>query len=113
MDGWHFPRPALADHYIRLLGLGISSNLAIIAPRRKKKTLFVLQDLAPYTQKKKYLPVYASLWQNCWGRWHLVVVSGFIVSLSRASGRRRGHIRSAIYLLPHEWLLSAPTRSFS
>ena len=30
----------------------------------KGKTLFVLQDLAPLSQKKGYIPVYASLWQN-------------------------------------------------
>lgn len=64
MDEWHFPRPELADHYLNLLELGISSSLAIIAPRRKGKTLFVLQDLAPLAQKRNYLPVYASLWQN-------------------------------------------------
>ena len=64
MEGWHYPRADLAEHYLSLLALGISSNFAIIAPRRKGKTLFVLQDLAPQAQKKKYIPVYASLWQN-------------------------------------------------
>ena len=64
MDEWHYPRKELADHYLHLLSLGISSSLAIIAPRRKGKTLFILQDLAPIAQKKQYLPVYASLWQN-------------------------------------------------
>ncbi|MCF6235465.1 MAG: hypothetical protein L3J70_03700 [Gammaproteobacteria bacterium] len=64
MNNWHFPRPQLAKHYLNILALGISSNLAIIAPRRKGKTLFVLQDLSPLAQKNEYLPVYASLWQN-------------------------------------------------
>jgi len=64
MEDWHYPRENLAEHYLSLLALGISSNLAIIAPRRKGKTLFMLQDLAPQAQKKKYIPVYASLWQN-------------------------------------------------
>lgn len=64
MDEWHFPRAQLANHYLSVLELGISSNLAIIAPRRRGKTLFVLRDLAPLAQKKKYIPVYASLWQN-------------------------------------------------
>jgi hypothetical protein len=64
MDGWHYPRSDLAEHYLELLSLGISSNFAIVAPRRRGKTLFVLQDLAPLAQKKGYLPVYASLWQN-------------------------------------------------
>lgn len=64
MNEWHFPRQGLAEHYLDLLSLGISSYFALIAPRRKGKTLFILQDLAPQAQKKKYLPVYASLWQN-------------------------------------------------
>ena len=64
MEGWHYPRTELADQYLGLLALGITSSLAIIAPRRKGKTLFILQDLAPLSQKKNYIPVYASLWQN-------------------------------------------------
>lgn len=64
MDQWHFARPELAKHYLELLSLGISSNLAIIAPRRKGKTLFILQDLAPAAEAEGYLPLYASLWQN-------------------------------------------------
>jgi len=64
MDNWHYPRDNLADHYLSILNLGISSTLALIAPRRKGKTFFILQDLFPIAHKKKYLPVYASLWQN-------------------------------------------------
>jgi len=64
MEEWHYPRTDLAERYLGLLALGISSNFAIVAPRRKGKTLFVLQDLAPQAQKKRYIPVYASLWQN-------------------------------------------------
>ncbi|PIE43900.1 MAG: hypothetical protein CSA50_02785 [Gammaproteobacteria bacterium] len=64
MESWHYPRADLAEQYLGLLALGISSSLAIIAPRRKGKTLFILQDLAPLAQKKDYIPVYASLWQN-------------------------------------------------
>ena len=63
MDGWHFPRKTLAEHYLSLFDLGISSSFSLIAPRRKGKTLFILRDLAP-ASKKKYLPVYASLWSN-------------------------------------------------
>lgn len=64
MEEWHYPRTELAQQYLGLLELGITSSLAIIAPRRKGKTLFILQDLAPLSQKKNYVPVYASLWQN-------------------------------------------------
>jgi hypothetical protein len=58
MEKWHYPRKELAEQYLGVLGIGISSNLAIIAPRRKGKTLFILSDLAPLAQKKNYLPVY-------------------------------------------------------
>ncbi|MES2663480.1 MAG: hypothetical protein V4629_09285 [Pseudomonadota bacterium] len=64
MNEWHYPRPELAQHYLQLITLGISSSLAIIAPRRKGKTLFILQDLVPFAQRNKFLPIYASLWQN-------------------------------------------------
>lgn len=64
MNTWYFPRVELAKQYLKILEIGISSNLAIIAPRRKGKTLFVLKDVSKLARKKNYLPVYASLWQN-------------------------------------------------
>ena len=64
MDVWYFPRLNLAEKYLKILGVGISSNLAIIAPRRKGKTLFVLNDVSILARRKNYFPVYASLWQN-------------------------------------------------
>ena len=64
MNEWHFPRPKLAEHYLKILDIGISTSLAVVAPRRKGKTLFVLQDIFPAAIKRKYFPVYASLWQN-------------------------------------------------
>ena len=64
MDSWYFPRLELADKYFKILELGISSNIAIIAPRRKGKTLFVLQDVSTLARKRNFIPVYASLWQN-------------------------------------------------
>ncbi len=64
MDIWYFPRTELAEKYLKILDIGISSNLAIIAPRRKGKTLFVLHDISSLAKKEGYIPVYASLWQN-------------------------------------------------
>lgn len=64
MDNWYFPRTELAKQYLDILNIGISSNLAIIAPRRRGKTLFVLNDIFTLARKKNYVPVYASLWQN-------------------------------------------------
>jgi 2-hydroxy-3-keto-5-methylthiopentenyl-1-phosphate phosphatase len=64
MDIWYYPRIELAEKYLKVLNAGISSNLAIIAPRRKGKTLFVLNDISSLARKENYIPVYASLWQN-------------------------------------------------
>lgn len=63
MNHWHFPRHALATGYLDLLEQDIAASLALIAPRRKGKTMFLLQDLAPLAQQRGYLPVYASFWQ--------------------------------------------------
>lgn len=64
MDIWYYPRTELAGKYLKVFDVGISSNLAIIAPRRKGKTLFVLNDISNLARKKNYISVYASLWQN-------------------------------------------------
>jgi uncharacterized protein len=45
MNIWCFHRLELAEKYLKILAIGISSNLAIIAPRRKGGTLFVLNDI--------------------------------------------------------------------
>lgn len=64
MDTWYYPRKSLAEKYLEVLKVGISSNLAIIAPRRKGKTLFILNDISLLAKRRGYIPVYASLWQN-------------------------------------------------
>ncbi|MCW5590220.1 MAG: hypothetical protein KIT27_11240 [Legionellales bacterium] len=64
MDNWYFRRTELAEKYLKVLEVGISSNIAIIAPRRKGKTLFILNDITALAKNKNYLPVYVSLWQN-------------------------------------------------
>lgn len=64
MDVWYFQRLDLAQKYLKILEVGISSNLAVLAPRRKGKTCFVLNDISTMARKKRYIPVYASLWQN-------------------------------------------------
>jgi len=61
---WYYARTELAEKYLKVLSVGISSNLAIVAPRRKGKTLFVLNDISTIAKKAGYIPVYASLWQN-------------------------------------------------
>ena len=64
MNDWHFSRPELAERLLKIFDVGINSNIALIAPRRKGKTLFLLSDLVPAAQSHGYIPIYASLWQN-------------------------------------------------
>jgi len=64
MTNWNFSRLALAEKYLDIFSTGLFSNLAIIEARRKGKTFFLLQDLAPLSLKRKYIPIYANLWQN-------------------------------------------------
>ena len=87
MEGWHYPRIDLAEKYLGLLALGISSHLAVIAPRRKGKTQFILHDLAPLSCRKNYVPVYTCLWQN-----HNAPHEGLISALEEAAAslNRRG-----------------------
>ena len=64
MESWYFSRTELADHYLKIFDIGISSNIAIFAPRRRGKTLFLLKDIAPLAQEKNYIPIYTSFWLN-------------------------------------------------
>lgn len=64
MDTWYYSREDLAEKCLKVLEIGISSNLSVVAPRRKGKTLFMLNDLASLAVKRGYVPVYISLWQN-------------------------------------------------
>jgi hypothetical protein len=64
MTDWHFSRPDLVTKSLKLFKVGITSNIALIAPRRKGKTLFLLSDLALQAEAQGYIPIYTSLWQN-------------------------------------------------
>ena len=61
MDTWYYSREDLADKCLKVLEIGISPNLSVVAPRRKGKTLFMLHDLASLAVKRGYVPVYISL----------------------------------------------------
>ena len=52
MDIWSFQRAKLAEKYLKILEIGISSNLAIIASRRKGKTFYVLNDVSVLSRLK-------------------------------------------------------------
>ena len=63
-DPWHYPRGELVEQVMKTASFGLIHRLAMFAPRRKGKTAFLLQDLAPAATKRQILPVYASLWAN-------------------------------------------------
>ncbi|MEE8058986.1 MAG: hypothetical protein V3T17_14295 [Pseudomonadales bacterium] len=91
MSNLHFPRPELAEQIIASLKAGIFSSFALIAPRRKGKTAFILLDLAPVAIKKGYFPLYISLWQER-NSPHLAICQALedaIASLNRKSALQR------------------------
>lgn len=61
-DIWHYARIDLAEKYLDLLKIGITHRITLFAPRRMGKTEFIVLDLAKIAKKRKYLPIYISLW---------------------------------------------------
>ena len=62
MAAWHFERTELTEKIAKLFDLGLTSSIAIIAPRRKGKSSFLLNDLMPACAEN-YTVVYCSLWE--------------------------------------------------
>ncbi len=62
-DPWHYPRGELVEELFRWFGTGVVRRVAMFAPRRKGKTWFLIRDLAPACIRRRYIPVYASLWR--------------------------------------------------
>ncbi len=60
-DPWHFPRLADVERIMQTLDAGLVSALAIIEPRRRGKTTFLLEDLQPAAREAGYLTVYVNL----------------------------------------------------
>ncbi len=60
-DLWHFPRHDDAARIIGTLQVGLVSALAIIEPRRRGKTTFLLEDLMPAAAAGGMLPIYINL----------------------------------------------------
>ncbi|MBU2829223.1 ATP-binding protein [Acidithiobacillus ferriphilus] len=63
-DPWHCPRTALADQYLKTLGIGLSKSLVLFAQRRMGKTEFLRKDLLPAAEKAGYITIYVSLWES-------------------------------------------------
>jgi hypothetical protein len=60
-DPWHFARANDVARIMQTLDAGLVSALAIIEPRRRGKTTFLLQDLQPAARAAGFLPVYVNL----------------------------------------------------
>lgn len=60
-DLWHFTRPDDAERLLKTLNIGLVSAIAIIEPRRRGKTTFLLADLLPAAQAHGMLPIYINL----------------------------------------------------
>jgi hypothetical protein len=59
---WHYPRLDLAEAYLSQFATGIGHSITLFAPRRKGKTEFLVDDLAPAAEKAGYRVVYVSFW---------------------------------------------------
>ncbi|HVE43851.1 MAG TPA: hypothetical protein VNC84_01775 [Gammaproteobacteria bacterium] len=63
INNWHFARPELANNYINLFEIGLTSAKCLFARRRMGKTEFLKQDLIPAAKKAGYIVVYSNLWE--------------------------------------------------
>jgi hypothetical protein len=61
-DPWHFPRPDLAQSYLRGFDLGLTSARGLFARRRMGKSEFLKYDLLPTAVHAGYLAAYTNLW---------------------------------------------------
>lgn len=60
-DLWHFPRTEDAARILQTLAVGLVAAVAIIEPRRRGKTTFLLEDLIPAARAAGYLAIYLNL----------------------------------------------------
>jgi hypothetical protein len=63
-DPWHFPRPKLAQSYLRGFDLGLTSARGLFARRRMGKSEFLKHDLLPAAMHDGYLAAYTNLWDS-------------------------------------------------
>jgi hypothetical protein len=62
MDPWHYPRPELAEKYLQVFDIGLTSARGLFAKRRMGKSEFLEQDLIPAAQRQGYLTAYVNMW---------------------------------------------------
>ena len=63
-DPWHFPRPELAQAYLKGFDLGLAAARGLFARRRMGKTEFLKRDLLPAALGAGYLAAYTNLWDD-------------------------------------------------
>lgn len=61
-NNWHFARPLLAQTYLQLFDLGLTSARGLFARRRMGKTEFLKKDFIPAAVAHGYVVVYTNLW---------------------------------------------------
>lgn len=64
IDPWHFPRPDLAQAYLRGFDLGLTSARGLFARRRMGKSEFLKHDFLPAALQAGYLAAYTNLWED-------------------------------------------------
>ena len=62
LNDWHYARPLLAQKYLDLFNIGLTSARALFARRRMGKTEFLKKDFIPAAEAEGYLAVYVNLW---------------------------------------------------
>jgi hypothetical protein len=61
-DPWHYPRPKLAEKYLKVFDIGLIAAQGIFAKRRMGKSEFLEKDLLPAARGHQYLTAYVNLW---------------------------------------------------
>lgn len=92
-DIWHYPRTRAAEQIVQTLDVGLVSAVAIIEPRRRGKTTFLQDDLAPVASRRGYLCIYVNLAATT-GDVEGLIVSTIVAALADAGGLMR-RLRSA------------------
>jgi hypothetical protein len=61
-DPWHYPRPKLAEKYLKVFDIGLIAAQGLFAKRRMGKSEFLEKDLLPAAREHGYLTAYVNLW---------------------------------------------------
>jgi hypothetical protein len=61
---WYFNREALADNYLKSVGLSPIPRITLLGVRRIGKTAFLLNDVAPKAIELGFFPIYINMWAN-------------------------------------------------